>query len=729
MDEIDKLINKANKELENSNYDCAEILLKQALKKNPINTKTNELLAYVYANTEKKEEAFKHLSIACKDANCTATALYYYSIYQINLELYSEAIQSIHESIKKVGGEYIEALVNLGFIYSKIGKKEIALLNYQKAVSLNPNQSELHFNVGRELQDLERYDESLRAYDNAINLNNNYSEALLNQGIVLKKIKQLDKAIDSIQKAVELNPLLPEAQSSLGHTLVELKRHEEALVCFDRAISAQPNYAEAWSNKGHTLVELKRHEEALVCFRKTKEIKPEYPYMNGYIVHTKMQMCLWDEYCQDKKNITEGIKSELREITPFAYLAITEDPEKLKKSSEIFFNDKYQIEQNLIKKVLNNKKEKIRIGYYSADFRDHPVSFLTAELFENHDKNIFEIYAFSYGQDDKGDYRKRIENAFDKFIDVQFMDGKKISQLSRTLEIDIAVDLGGYTANSKMEIFSYRAAPIQVSYLGFLGTLSHDQIDYLISDKIIIPEELKKYYKEKIVYLPSYQVNDRKKEVPSNFFLRQELGISDDAFVFCNFNNNFKITPKIFSLWMEILKETENSILYLYADTPSVIINLQNEVVKRGIETNRIIFGGKLIQKEYLGRYLVCDLFLDTFPYNGGATTSDALWAGLPVITLQGRSFASRYGSSLLTAIGHPELITKNLQEYKNLAIRLAKNKNEIKKIQISLKEKILSSELFNSILFTKNLEKAYKHMYKNYYSGLSPIDIYIQED
>ena len=442
-----------------------------------------------------------------------------------------------------------------------------------------------------------------------------------------------------------------------------------------------------------------------------------------------MQMCLWDEYCQDKKNITEGIKSELREITPFAYLAITEDQEKLKKSSEIFFNDKYQIEQNLIKKVLNNKKEKIRIGYYSADFRDHPVSFLTAELFENHDKNIFEIYAFSYGQDDKGDYRKRIENAFDKFIDVQFMDGKKISQLSRTLEIDIAVDLGGYTANSKMEIFSYRAAPIQVSYLGFLGTLSHDQIDYLISDKIIIPEELKKYYKEKIVYLPSYQVNDSKKEVPSNFFLRQELGISDDAFVFCNFNNNFKITPKIFSLWMEILKETENSILYLYADTPSVIINLQNEVVKRGIETNRIIFGGKLIQKEYLGRYLVCDLFLDTFPYNGGATTSDALWAGLPVITLQGRSFASRYGSSLLTAIGHPELITKNLQEYKNLAIRLAKNKNEIKKIQISLKEKILSSELFNSILFTKNLEKAYKHMYKNYYSGLSPIDIYIQED
>ena len=359
MDEIDKLINKANKELENSNYGCAEILLKQALKKNPINTKTNELLAYVYANTGKKEEAFKHLSIACREANCSATALYYYSIYQINLELYSEAIQSIHESIKKVGGEYIEALVNLGFIYSKIGEKEIALLNYQKAVSLNPNQSELHFNVGRELQDLERYDESLRAYKNAINLNNNYSEALLNQGIVLKKIKQLDKAIDSIKKAVELNPLLPEAQSSLGHTLVELKRHEEALVCFDRAISAQPNYAEAWSNKGHTLVELKRHEEALVCFRKTKEIKPESPYINGYIVHAKMQMCLWDEYYQNKKNITEAIKSELREITPFAYLAITEDPEKLKKSSEIFFNDKYQIEQNLIKKVINNKKEKI----------------------------------------------------------------------------------------------------------------------------------------------------------------------------------------------------------------------------------------------------------------------------------------------------------------------------------------------------------------------------------
>ena len=374
----------------------------------------------------------------------------------------------------------------------------------------------------------------------------------------------------------------------------------------------------------------------------------------------------------------------------------------------------------------NTKNEKIRIAYFSADFREHPVSILTAEMFELHDKSLFETYAFSYGPDDKGQMRKRIINAFNQFYDVSKISDLEIVKIARKLNIDIAIDLGGYTSKCRTEIFNHRAAPIQVSYIGFLGTMSNNKIDYLIADRTIITNEEKDAYTEKIIFLPSYQVNDRKRKIADKKFTREELGLPKNSFIFCNFNNNYKLTPDIFNGWIEILKRTTDSSLFLYAENNIVEENLKKYALARNIDGNRLIFGHKISAENYLARYKTCDLFLDTFPYNGGTTCSDAIWAGLPVVTLKGKSFASRYASSILNSAGQSILIANNLCEYKNLAVNLAENPNKLKRIKKELENNRLTLPLFDSHLFTKNIEKAYIKMYERNQQNLPPDHITI---
>jgi predicted O-linked N-acetylglucosamine transferase (SPINDLY family) len=397
-----------------------------------------------------------------------------------------------------------------------------------------------------------------------------------------------------------------------------------------------------------------------------------------------------------------------------------------KKSSEIYTQFKYPLNSVLGSILKRPQSQKIRVGYFSADFRHHAVSFLTAELFELHDKNRFEIIAFSFGGDDKSPMRLRLSQAFNQFINVGDMSDLEIAELSRKLQIDIAVDLGGHTQDSRTGIFSYRAAPIQTSYIGYLGTMGVDYYDYLIADETIIPAEMQKFYSEKIVYLPSYQVNDRKRTISKSQFTREELGLPETGFVFCCFNNNYKILPSTFDSWMRILNAVEGSILFLYAENKWSRVNLINEAGLRGIDSARLIFGEHIPVEEYLARYRVCDLFLDTSPYNAGTTASDALWTGLPVLTIVGRSFASRVAASLLNAIGLPELITNTQEEYEDLAIELALNPNKLADIKLKLANNRFTTPLFDTPLFTKNLESAYINMYERYHSDLEPDHISI---
>jgi predicted O-linked N-acetylglucosamine transferase (SPINDLY family) len=482
----------------------------------------------------------------------------------------------------------------------------------------------------------------------------------------------------------------------------------------------------AWSNKGVALYELKRYQEAIADYDKAISLKPEIDWIPGDLLHTKMKMCAWSGLAESLQGISKKVIANEKVANPFLLIALNDDTFLHKKSSEIYVEEKFpkKLTLGLIHKY--PLKDKIRIGYFSADFRNHPVSFLTSELFELHDKNKFEIIAFSFGADDKSPMRSRLSQAFNQFIDVSSMSDLNIAKLSRDLNIDIAVDLGGHTAGGRTGIFSYLVAPIQLSYIGYLGTMGAEYFDYLIADETILPEELQKFYSEKIIYLPSYQVNDRKRPISDKRYTRSDLGIPEAGFIFCCFNNNYKILPDTFDCWMRILRNVEGSILFLYAENKWAEENLCKHAQSRGIDSARLIFGGHLPNDEYLARYRLCDLFLDTFPYNAGTTASDALWAGVPIVTLMGRSFASRVAASLLNAIGLPELVTNTQEGYEALAIELAMNPKTLTEIKLKLAANRLTAPLFDTPLFTKNLEAAYIKMYERYQAGLKPDHIFI---
>jgi predicted O-linked N-acetylglucosamine transferase (SPINDLY family) len=359
-----------------------------------------------------------------------------------------------------------------------------------------------------------------------------------------------------------------------------------------------------------------------------------------------------------------------------------------------------------------SSKAKIRLGYYSADFYNHATCMLMAELFEKHDKSKFELFAFSFGPDIKDPMRARVEAAFDQFIDVSTMSDKEIAEFSRMLGIDIAIDLKGSTKDHRFGIFSYRAAPVQVSYLGYPGTMGAEYIDYLIADKTLIPEESQKFYTEKIAYMPhSYQVNDRSRVISDRVFTKQEAGLPEEGFVFACFNSNYKITPDVFDVWVRILHSVKGSVLWLFEENKTAAINLRKEALKRGLAPERLVFAPKMELSEHLARHKLADLFIDTLPCNAHTTASDALWAGLPVLTCMGESFASRVAASLLNAIEMPELITSSLEEYEELAIALGNDHQRVLALKQKLENNRLTTPLFDSSLFTKDIENLYKNL------------------
>ena len=366
-----------------------------------------------------------------------------------------------------------------------------------------------------------------------------------------------------------------------------------------------------------------------------------------------------------------------------------------------------------------SRDRKIWIGYYSADFRNHAVSHLAVEFLESHDENKFELIAFSYGPEANDAMHWRVSAAFDTFIDMRSLSDCDVARVSREPKIDIAIDLTGLTFGGRPGIFAYRAAPIQLSYLGYLGTMAADYYDYLIADKTIIPPTSQEYYAEKIAYLPNYHAGAFQKPVAEKVFTREELGLPPSGFVFCCFNNSFKITPASFDGWMRILKKVKGSVLLLYTSTVLALENLKREAVKRGVDPNRIIHGKFLPLPEHLSRLAIADLFLDTLPYNAGTTASDALWSGLPVLTYAGNSFASRMAGSVLKAMGLPELIAPSREEYEIRAIELASNPFKLAKIKKKMLEKRSAAPLFDSKLFVKHIEAAYSVMYERYHAAL----------
>ena len=553
------------------------------------------------------------------------------------------------------------------------------------------------------------------------------ASTLTNLSAVQVKLKKYLDAKITAEKAIFLEADNSQAYLNLGLIETELKNLASALQYFERARSLKPDYHEAWSNKGSTLHELKRYEEAIVHYDQALSLKPDINWAYGDFQNIKMKLSDWSDFYEGLTNLANKVQLHQKSVQPFISLALFSEALMHRQSAEIYVDEKFPFNPALGLISKQPKRKKIRIGYFSADFHNHATGHLMAELFELHDKSCFEIIGFSFGPEKNDEMRQRLVKSFDQFIEVFSKSDIEIAQLSRDLNVDIAVDLKGFTQDSRTGIFSYRVAPIQVNYLGYPGTMGAEYIDYIVADKTLIPSQSQQYYSEKVVYLPhSYQANDRKRGISKKQFTRQELGLPREGFVFCCFNNNYKILPATFNAWMQILKMVDGSVLWLLKDNPWVSENLKKEAAKQGIDATRLVFAERMSLPEHLARHRHADLFIDTLPCNAHTTASDALWTGLPVLTLMGESFASRVAASLLNAIGLSELITTSQEEYIALAVKLADNSHKLADIKQKLKQNRLTTPLFDAPLFTKNIEAAYTKMYERYQLDFEPSHIYM---
>ena len=624
----------------------------------------------------------------------------------------------------------IQALFAQGMAFHEQGQLAQAQVFYEQVLNIQPHHFDAIHMCGVIACQQKKYQLGYELISKAIHINNpNIATTYKNLGLVLQELRQLDAAIASYDRAIAIKPDYAEAHYNRGNALNELKQLVAAAASYDRAIAIMPYYADAYYNRGIVLQELKQLDTALQSYDKALQIRPDLEFLYGMRLHIKMQLCDWDKAETQFFELENKILHNEIATSPLPLFGIKDSLGLQRKSAELFSQHKFPVNPSLGLIAKRPVQQKIRIGYYSADFGEHPVSYLTAGLYESHDRSRFEIIAFSLGYHADSKMRKRLLLAFDQFIDVRDKSDGEVAQLSRDLAIDIAIDLGGHTKDSHTGIFACRAAPIQINYLGYSGTMGAEYIDYIIADHTLIPPECQSGYSEKIVYLPdSYMVNDRQRKISEIQFTRQDWDLPETGFVFCCFNNSYKITPVIFEIWMRILNAVEGSVLWLREDNPVASSNLKKEAERRGVNAERLVFAKRVESlADHLARHRQADLFIDTLPYNAHTTTSDALWAGLPVLTCRGESFASRVAASLLNAIHLPELITSTLDDYEQRAIELAKNPGKLAEIKQKLATNRLTTPLFDTQLFTQRLEAAYTQIYQRYQADLPPDHIDIQ--
>ena len=632
------------------------------------------------------------------------------------------AVELISKAIA-VNANFAPAHHNLAIALAELGRFEAALHAYDAAIALAADNAKTHNDRGNALADLGQNEAAVEAYDRAIALDPDYAEAHYNRGCAQAALSRMQAALESYDHALALRPDYARAWNNRGVALESLGQTEAALPCFERAIAIAPNYPDAVNNLAFAQTALGRHPEALESFETLLSLQPDYPFVASARLRTQISIGDWRDLDARCADLAARIERGERVARPFDALALFDSPSLLRETARIWVEARCP-PNDALGPVHAAAHERIRIGYFSPDFRNHALSALTAELFERHDRSRFEICGFSLGRDDGSDMRKRVAAAFDRFVDAHERSDVEVARLARSMEIDIAVDLAGFTHGGRTGIFALRAAPVQASWLGYLGTMATDYIDYLLADATIVPDALRDNYVEKIVRLPSYQPNDTRRAIAHRTFTREELGLKPNAFVFCSFNDTCKLNPTTFERWLRILSRVETSLLFLYADNDLVPGNLRREARARGVVPERLIFGKRLPATEYLARYRAADLFLDTLPYNGGATASDALWAGLPVLTCAGQAFASRLSASLLNAVGLPELVTDSPEAYEELAVSLATMPERMADLRHRLAENRATAPLFDIGRHAKSIEAAYAEMQRRTQAGLPPAHI-----
>ena len=637
------------------------------------------------------------------------------------------AVASFKEAIR-LQPDNAEAYFCCGNALCKMSRLESALLSYEKAIDLNSGYFEAHFNHGNTLMALSRFEDALASFDRALKLNNRIAAAHFVRGNALLSIRKLREAIDAYEAAIAIEHEFPEAWNNRGNALKQLGRHDEALSSYRKAIEIKEDYADAWMNASNVLSELKRSDEARQCMERAVVLSPQLAA--SFMVtalYEKNAVCDWRNYAKSHDELKNEVMNSSGLFECWPLLSMYDDPCLHITAARKWIEAEYPEDNSLGKIKTEAGSKRIRIGYFSADFREHPVAMLMCGVLKAHDRSKFESFAFSSGVEEEGAVRSSIKKSVDHFIDINQMSDKEVALLSRQYEIDIAVDLGGHTKDSRIGVFSFRAAPVQVGYLGYPGTTGADYMDYIVADPVIVSADDYGNYVEKVVTLPSYQPNDAGRETSTIKHSRQSMNLPESGFVFCCFNDAYKITPSVYTSCMNILKQVPGSVLWLRSGSQLVMNNLRNTAAERGVMAERVIFAERMpTVAEHLARHRLADLFLDTFPYNAHTTASDALWVGVPVLTRKGKTFAARVAASLLNSIGLPELVTESQEQYESLAIELAGNPGRLQDIKVRLEQNRLTAPLFNTDLYTRNLEAAYTAMYERYQSGLQPDHIIV---
>ena len=543
--------------------------------------------------------------------------------------------------------------------------------------------------------------------------------ALMSRGNALHALGRSEDALAEFDRAIEALPDDAGAPYNRGVVLHALGRRDEAVAAFDWAIAIKPDHLDALHNRGVVLGEQNRHAEALVSYERIVAIDPDYPHGAGNVAFERAQLCEWRDRDQVVQRVMDGIGRGMPVSVPFPVLALTQRAGMQRACAAVHVARHHPPSPDPLWTGEKYGHDRIRVAYLSADFHEHALAFLIAGVLEAHDQKRFETTGIFLARHPASPMRARIEATFDRCVDITAINDAEAARQMRELEIDIAVDLMGFSGFSRAGIFACRPAPVQVNYLGYPGTMGADYMDYILADRFLIPESQKDHYAEKIVCLPdTFQANDSRRRIADATPSRTAAGLPEAGFVFCAFNNSYKITPEFFSIWMRLLDRVPGSVLWLVASNPDVEANLRREAASRGIASTRLVFARRISYPEHLARYRLADLFLDTLPFNGGATTSDALWAGLPVITCAGEAFASRMAGSLLHAVGLPELVTHSLAEYEALALRLATDAPMLALSRQRLAHNRDTYPLFDTDRFRRNLEAAYVTMWERTQRG-----------
>jgi protein O-GlcNAc transferase len=640
-----------------------------------------------------------------------------------------ESIEWIRRALA-VNSSQANAHFHLARAWVAKGDAKSASACLDRALALQPELADAWFLQGNLRQQSGCLEESVESYERAIRTRPDFPEALNNVSVALRALRQTALALDRVERALALQPAYPSALNNRGLILLDCERQPAAVDSFRQAIAANPRFVDALHNLGTALMLSGRYADARDAFARLAAIAPAFRHIQGNLLHARLCLCDWAGYDAATHAIAGAVARGEHADVPMSFLCVSGAAALQLRCTQIYADTQYPVQAQTLRTRIRRTPNRIRVAYLSGDFGAHAVTYLLSGVFERHDRTRFETIALSWGRQGDGVARGRVEAAFSRFIDITAISDANVAAMMHKWEVDIAVDLTGHTRGHRTGILARRAAPVQVNYLGLPATMGAGYMDYLIADRFLIPEDQQIHYAEKIVRLPvSYQPNDDRRLLIVDPQPRSAHDLPDDGVVFCSFNSNFKFNPPTFDVWMRLIRSIPNSVLWLLATSPTAEDNLRREARARGVDASRLVFAKRVPYDEYLARYVHADLVLDTLPFNGGTTVSDALSMGVPVLACVGESFAARMASSLLSSLGLTELVAHSMAQYEATALDLGTNPLRLGKLRQCLWQKRAHHPFFDTDRYRQYLEAAYQTMWERSAAGLPPAAFAVSDD